>query len=158
MRGVEAFFLELAAVEFGFGAEVEERQQECLIAGLLALGEQILDVVRIGLVLAAIIAAEMSGDEFFVVKDVELSGFNFEGELLGGIEWGHGVTVGFENDAAAAISIGRADDRAVVGDNGQGLKQRVPSVSVWRAKFVGQLRGPRRAGCCGERGFPSARV
>ena len=58
MGSIEAFVLEFAAKQFGLRREVEEGQQQSLIACLFTLGQQFLGVIGIGLVLAPIIAAE----------------------------------------------------------------------------------------------------
>jgi hypothetical protein len=120
--GVEAFVLEFAGVEFGLGAELEEGQQEGRVTGPLALGQQVLEVIGIADVLVAIIAAEVGGDEFLVVIDEQLIGVNLQAQFLGGVEGRHGVTVGVQHDATAAIGAGRTDDGAVVGQRWQGFE------------------------------------
>ena len=82
MRGVEPFFLEFPAIEFGLRTEAQESQKQSLVTGLLALGQEFLGVIGIGHVPAAVIRADMSGDEFFVVEKEELVGIDFEGQLL----------------------------------------------------------------------------
>ena len=67
----------------------------------------------------------MSGDQFFVMKDIELAWFNFERELLGGVERRHRVAVGLKDDAAAAIGAHGADDCAVVGHDWQRFQERL---------------------------------
>src|SRR6266496_663732 len=100
--GVETFFLELAAVKFGLGTEIEESQQQGLIAGLLALGLEFLEMIGIGNALATLVAAEMGGDEFFVVKQKELVGLDFEAQPLRGVKRRHRIAIGLEGDMAAA--------------------------------------------------------
>ena len=103
MRGVEAFFLQFAAVELGVGARGQEGQEQGLVAGLLALGLQFLDMVGMADLLAAVIAAGVGGDELFVVKEQQLIGIELEGQLLRGVEVGDRIAVGVEDDVAAAV-------------------------------------------------------
>ena len=56
--------------------------QTGLLARLVTLLQQFLDVVGILDVLSAVIAAQMGGDEFFMVIEQQLVGIDFEGELL----------------------------------------------------------------------------
>src|SRR5216117_339347 len=69
---IEAAVLQLAAKQLGLRAKIEEGQQESLIAGPFALRQQVLGMVRMGLVLTPVVTADVSGDQFFVVENVEL--------------------------------------------------------------------------------------
>jgi hypothetical protein len=113
MRGIEAFFLKLAAIEFGFGTEIQKGQEQGLVAGVLALGLKLLDVVRMGDAPTTVVAAGMGGDQLFVVKDQELVGQDFKGQPLRGVEVRNRIAIGLEDDVAAAVDIGWLNDRAV---------------------------------------------
>ena len=112
MGSVEAFVLELAVKQLGLRREVQKGQEQCLVTSLFSFCNQFLDVIGMGFVLASVVAAQMRGDEFFMVIDVEMAGIDFQGEFLRGIKRRHGVTIGIKGNPAAAIGVGRTDDRA----------------------------------------------
>ena len=84
--------------------------------------DQFLGVIGIADLLAAIVTARMSGDEFFVVKEQQLVGVELEGEFLRGVEVGHRVAIGVEDDVATTVGADGSDDGAVVGHDRQWLE------------------------------------
>jgi hypothetical protein len=122
-RSIEPLFLKLACVEVRLRTQAQAGLKEGLLARAMAMDQEFLEVIRIANVLAAIASAQVGGDEFFVVIEEQLVGIDFEGELLGGVEIGHGVAVGVPHDAAAAVGAGGAYHRAVVRQGGQWPEQ-----------------------------------
>ena len=74
-------------------------------------------------VLAAVVRAQVRGDEFFVVMEEQLIGIDLKGELLGSVEVRHGVTVGLKNNPAATVGADGPYDPAVIGTERQGFEQ-----------------------------------
>ena len=71
---VEPFLVKFADIELGLGRQIQERQQEGLLTGFEALGQQFLGVIRIVEVLVALVPARVSGDECFLMIDAEAIG------------------------------------------------------------------------------------
>jgi len=124
VRRVEALVLQLAGVSLGVRTQGQEGQQKSLVAGFFALYQQILGMIGIGHVLAAVVTAGMSGDEFFVVKEQQLIGVELEGELLRGVEGRHRIAVGGQDNATTSVGANGSDDGTIVGHDGQGLESR----------------------------------
>jgi len=123
MRSVDALFLELAAIGFGVRAKVQKGQEQGMQTSLLTLGLEFLEVVGMGKTLAAVVTAGMDGDEFFVVKEQQLVGQDFQGQPLGGIKVRHGIAIGLEDKVAATVDVGGLNGRAVIGHWGQRFEQ-----------------------------------
>jgi hypothetical protein len=73
--------------------EVGEGQFDVEQVGAAALVEEFLDVVGFFEVAVSLVAVGMGGDEVVGVIEAEAIGEGLEGEALGGVERGHGVTV-----------------------------------------------------------------
>ena len=74
-------------------------------------------------VLAAVVRAQVRGDEFFVVMEEQLIGIDLKGELLGSVEVRHGVAVGLKNNPAATVGADGPYGPAVIGTERQGFEQ-----------------------------------
>ena len=110
---------ELLVIVFGVWADGVEGEQPFGVASAAALVEEFFDVVGVFEVAVALVAAGVGGDELVGVIEAEAVGEGVEGELLGGVEGGHGVAVGIEHDAAAGGDSNGAGDGDVAGHRGQ---------------------------------------
>ena len=116
---VEVAGFELLVIELGLRAEGVEGEQPFGVPGAAALFEEFLDVVGVFEVAVALVAAGVGGDEVVGVIEAEAVGEGVEGELLGGVEVGHGVAVGVQDDAAAVGDPNGAGDGDVGGHGWQ---------------------------------------
>jgi len=66
---VEAFLPEFATVEIGLRPQAQESLQAGLVAGSVTLRQEFLDMIGVFDVLAAVVRAQVCGDEFFVVME-----------------------------------------------------------------------------------------
>ncbi len=64
----------------------------------------------------------MGGDEYFMVKEQQLIGIQFEGELLRSVARRHRIAIGVEENVAAAIGTDRSHDGTVIRQHRQGLE------------------------------------
>lgn len=98
---LEAAGAELAVVGFGLGAQGVEGQQPGGIAGAAAAFAQVFGVVGVLEVAVALVAARVGGDQVVGMIEAEPVGEGMQGQALGGVECGHRVAVGVDDDAAA---------------------------------------------------------
>ena len=70
VRGVEAFFPEFTAVEFGLRSQAQEGLQAGLVAGSVTLGQEFLDMVGVADVLAAVVTATWAAVRCFSSKSI----------------------------------------------------------------------------------------
>lgn len=82
---------------------------------MTALAEEFLDVVGVFKIAVALVGTGMGGDEVFAVINADPVGERLEQEALGGVEGGHRVAVGVQDDAAAVGGAHGAHDAGVRG-------------------------------------------
>ena len=115
VRGMEAFFAEFATVAFGVCSQAQEGSQAGLVAGAVTLRQEFLDMIGVADVLAAVVTAQVGGDQLLVVIAEQLVRIDFEGQLLGSVAVRHRVATGLKkSDAATTIGAGRPNDPAVI--------------------------------------------
>src|SRR2546423_15039010 len=119
MGRVEPFFLQLAAIDWSVGRQVQEGQEEGLLACFKALGQQFLGVIGVMDVLAAVVGSRMSGDEDFIMINAQPFGIDFESEFLGSVEVRNGIAIGLKDDSAAASGAHRLEGGGVVSPSRQ---------------------------------------
>jgi hypothetical protein len=101
MGGIEAALGERSVVGLGLRGEGEEAPEELLLAGVVALREQCLGMIRILDVAMALIAAQVASDEGVVVVQTQPIRIDLERQQGAGLLGRHRVAIGIVADAKA---------------------------------------------------------
>ena len=122
MLGIETALLQRLVIGFGLGRQGKESPEQLLLAGVTALREQRLGVIRVFFVLVSVVAAWMACDEFLPMVDTEPILIDLQGQDCAGILRRHRITVGIVAHPETAGGTYRQDRADIIGVDRPGLQ------------------------------------